>query len=60
MYCKKLYEMQNLNPDSTPQDPELMKAFHSQLEAQFEQWKVDFIKQRVNEEHGTVCRFFYF
>ncbi len=52
--------MQNLNPDSTPQDPELMKAFHSQLEAQFEQWKVDFIKQRVNEEHGTVCRFFYF
>ncbi|XP_021947558.1 serine-rich adhesin for platelets isoform X2 [Folsomia candida] len=37
---------------SSQNDPELMKAIQSQLEEQFEQWKLDFIKNQV--EPGTT------
>lgn len=46
-----LMEIQNLDSAvaaSSNNQEDLMKTFHSQLEAQFEQWKQDFLKTHVN------------
>lgn len=43
-----LMEIQKLDSDNS-NNPDIMKQFHTQLEAQFEQWKQDFLKKHLTE-----------